>query len=272
MTILDTSPVCSSPIRPFERIFNARDFSKIAPDHITPGVVIRSALPSFASPSDLIQLAALGVRQVIDLRSDEERQMIPGLSSLPDCSFVSVPMVVTPWNFEVLDDGESHEMFLANEYLKMMSNSGERICRVLDLIADFDGTTLVHCTAGKDRTGIIVALLAVVAAAPISNILADYERSALEMPLLLSLLQSALPAAVDETNPVSGPISFESEKRRQLFFNAPKVAMEGVLRSVFPFPHKYFDEIGFSPDSRRHLQSKLLLRRDVNSTNTTEKT
>jgi protein-tyrosine phosphatase len=272
MTIIDTSPesIPSCPSKTtsvqttaaltFERILNARDINEIAPDHISPRVVIRSALPSLASASDLRQLTSLGVRQVIDLRSLEECALLPGVTSLPSCQFFNVPLVVAPWNFAALDSGQSVESFLADEYLSMMNNSGDRIRQVLELIAEFDGTTLLHCTAGKDRTGIIVALLGVIAAAPISNIVSDYEKSAEAMPSLFGLLQSAVPAGMDAANPTMGDTRLESQKRRELLFMSPRLALDGVLSRVFPFPHKYFDEIGFSRATRRHLQTKLLLR------------
>jgi protein-tyrosine phosphatase len=234
----------------FERIFNFRDLAQVDPQHIEPGVVFRSALPSLASGPDRSELAAIGISQVIDLRSDAEVVQMPSIS-LDGAVSRHVPLVVRPWDFSELDEGQPVAEFLAQEYIGLLNHSGDEIRQVLELVTHHNGPTLVHCTAGKDRTGIIVALLSIIAAAPISRIIEDYERSASAMPDLLRSLEAAcLTGDAD-------PIGFPTPARRELFLAAPSVSMQRTFERLFPTPHRFFDEISFSRVDRRALQARL---------------
>ncbi len=327
-----------------EHLINLRDLSSIDPGHISHGVAMRCALPTYATPNDRIALEKLGVTQIIDLRGDDEVSTVPMISGLRACTVRHVPLIVTPWNTDRLAEGVGIQDYLASEYRTMLVDSGEQINAVLQLITDHDGVTLFHCTAGKDRTGLIAALLGVIAAAPINRIIDDYALSAAAMPHLLDLFRQGshvrpeMPAPVSNgllhlgsnsdpsvhrsaapvsngllhlgsnsdpsvhrsaapvsngllhlgsnsdpsvhrsAAPVSNgllhlgsnsdpsvhrsaaPVVFNDSRQQRLFFASPAKAMEQTLASVFPFPHRYFDSIGYSRAARRHLQSRLIRR------------
>jgi protein-tyrosine phosphatase len=126
---------------------------------------------------DLTVFGALGIRAVYDLRSDRERETSP--NRLPERSNV-VELVAlisqdsSPPSLEALQlDGES---FLATIYLHMLERSGVGFGRILSGLADPSRLPAVfHCAAGKDRTGMVAALLLSVLGVDESDILDDYE-------------------------------------------------------------------------------------------------
>ena len=63
-------------------------------------------------------------------------------------------------------------------YLRYLDDRPDSIIAALRLIAHTDGATLVHCAAGKDRTGTVVALALAEVGVPADAIAADYARSA----------------------------------------------------------------------------------------------
>ena len=68
---------------------------------------------------------------------------------------------------------------IADLYDEMVELRQANIVRAVELIADHvsEGPVLVHCTAGKDRTGIVVALVQAAIGVPLESIVEDYERS-----------------------------------------------------------------------------------------------
>lgn len=66
----------------------------------------------------------------------------------------------------------------AGHYLGYLADRPDSIIAALRLIAGTDGATLVHCAAGKDRTGVVVALALAEVGVTREAIVADYARSA----------------------------------------------------------------------------------------------
>jgi protein-tyrosine phosphatase len=126
---------------------------------------------------DLEVFAALGIRAVYDLRSDRERETSP--NRLPEgADVVELVALISqdsaPPSLEALQlDGES---FLAGIYLHMLERSAVGFGRILSGLADGDRLPAVfHCAAGKDRTGMVAALLLSVLGVDEGDILDDYE-------------------------------------------------------------------------------------------------
>ena len=121
--------------------------------------------------------ASLGIRTVYDLRSDVERESTP--NRLPDASYTSELVslmsesAAPPPLDELIRDGE---VFLADVYLHMLKRSAASLGRILSGLADETRLPAVfHCAAGKDRTGMVAALLLSVLGVPEQDILDDYE-------------------------------------------------------------------------------------------------
>jgi hypothetical protein len=95
------------------------------------------------------------------------------------------------------DDEQERRWRATGVYLRYLDDRGDSIIAALRLIAYTDGATIVHCAAGKDRTGIVVALaLREVGVTP-EAIVADYARSADRIDAVLTRL-SKRPAYAEE--------------------------------------------------------------------------
>jgi protein-tyrosine phosphatase len=89
---------------------------------------------------------------------------------------------------------------LESLYLAMLQAVPDKLASLVTLAAHATGPVLVHCAAGKDRTGVAVAVLLTVAAVEPAAVIADYTATAPRIPALLSRLQvlgRRLPADAD---------------------------------------------------------------------------
>jgi protein tyrosine/serine phosphatase len=97
-------------------------------------------------------------------------------------------------------------------YVGYLEDAGDKVGQALRLLARPDsGTTLVHCAAGKDRTGVVVALALSLVGVTREAVVADYVRSAERVEAVLRRLQAAptyadelREATVDDVRPEAG--------------------------------------------------------------------
>ncbi len=161
---------------------------------IRPGALIRSANLQHLTATDVTTLVRdLGVRRVVDLRTDVEvERAAPGLlhaqpdvvvhhlSLYPDSDGNAENVVaidenpadstdddaakpVLPWQGDKLTPDRAP---VVSSYLRYLTRRPDSIVAALRAIAEPDGATLVHCAAGKDRTGVVVALALTVVGVP----------------------------------------------------------------------------------------------------------
>jgi protein-tyrosine phosphatase len=92
---------------------------------------------------------------------------------------------VLPWEAREKTHGR---MTVPQTYLRYLIDRPDSVVDALRLIATTDGATIVHCAAGKDRTGVVVAMaLSAVGVAP-EVIVADYALTAERIHLILARL------------------------------------------------------------------------------------
>ena len=159
----------TTPPPSFEGIHNFRDYGGYRADggSVRTGLLYRSGQHVAATDADLAVLAALDIRTVIDLRGIAEREMHPcrrhegwaGEVIAHDGSTTSSPphMDIGP---EVTTADYARDRML-QVYTRMPNNPAMHAMfgRYLHALADRDGASLVHCFAGKDRTGMAATLL-----------------------------------------------------------------------------------------------------------------
>jgi len=129
------------------------------------GGLARSAALDEVGPAGADQLAALGIQLVIDLREPGERG-----TPRHGRTVAAVPLYRLP-------DGPPQTGDLESVYDFLLRERGAALTEAVAAIADAPGPALVHCTAGKDRTGLVVALALAAAGHSDAEIVADYARS-----------------------------------------------------------------------------------------------
>ena len=119
----------------------------------------------------LAGLAGLGLHTIVDLRADIEAEQRPSAVAGLPARIVRAPIVRDPAGLPPLTD-------LGAEYRYMIDECGDSIgAAVRELCAAGALPALVHCAAGQDRTGIVIALVLAVLGVPDELIGADYSLS-----------------------------------------------------------------------------------------------
>jgi protein-tyrosine phosphatase len=157
-------------IHRFDALDNFRDFGDYATaagHRIASGRLFRSGHQARASETDLTRLGALGLATVVDLRRPSERRDQP---SRRPAGFTGAVIE------SALDDGgeaphmtflrtaeltpESGRRFMTETYRRLPFEPShlDLFTRYFQALAETDGPVLIHCAAGKDRTGLLAAL------------------------------------------------------------------------------------------------------------------
>jgi protein tyrosine/serine phosphatase len=140
------------------------------------GTVVRSDSPAALTEAGRAALADYGVRAIVDLRLPDELADDPNPFAEPgdhgiaytNVSFID-PAAAPP-------DAVST---LAEDYLQMLDRYRQGVAEAMAAIAGApEGAVLIHCAAGKDRTGLISALLLGLVDVPAETIAADYAMTA----------------------------------------------------------------------------------------------
>lgn len=162
-------------------------------------------------------LADLGVGVVIDLRDENEARWMPDDLEGLDVEVLRLPVF----------EGSSSSLggiTLVELYEKIVTQHASVVVNALsDLSAAGDRTVLVHCTAGKDRTGIVVALALLAVGVDRDAVLEDYE--ATEGYLAGEWLDGMIARAGRYGVP-------DTPELRALMGGSPRIALEEVLERV----------------------------------------
>jgi rhodanese-related sulfurtransferase len=171
------------------------------------GRVLRSAapLPGDAVPDGLTWPPAV----VLDLRSAGELGDVHPLAST-GARVVNVPLL------EALRPDAHPVRDLTDLYRVMLDQSAPRFVDVLREVAASDGPALLHCAAGKDRTGVSVALVLRLVGVEHEHVVADYLATEKEYDAIDARLSQGPGAAHRAQLPAS-------------FFTTPVEAIESVL-------------------------------------------
>lgn len=172
----------ATPDPTFERVWNLRELGGRRGRGgrvVRSSVLYRSDGLHHASPSDRAALAALRLRTVIDLRTSGELAAGRATDVLPDLAWHHRPVLAATWSEQGLDDDADPARFLADRYREMLVDGRDAIVGVFALLASPSTyPCLFHCAAGKDRTGVVAALVLGVLGARDEEILEDYAASA----------------------------------------------------------------------------------------------
>ena len=134
-----------------------------------PGRLFRSDAARFTDGPDL---AGLGLRTVVDLRDDREAELRPtGLDALVP-AVLRRPLDPHSLLSEISEDSPDP---LGELYLAFTRERGAKLAEIVtDLARPGALPALVHCAAGKDRTGVVIALVLSAIGVPDDVVAADY--------------------------------------------------------------------------------------------------
>ena len=163
----------------WEGLLNARDlggYPAAGGRETRWGAVVRSDSLAALTEAGRAALAGYGVRAVVDLRLPDELARHPNPFASPGDHGIAYT------NVSILDPAAGYPpetLTLAENYLWTLDRFAAYVAEVMAAIATApSGGVLVHCAAGKDRTGLISALLLGLVGVPAETIAADYALTA----------------------------------------------------------------------------------------------
>jgi protein tyrosine/serine phosphatase len=170
---------------PLQGVENFRDFGDYAAGQgrLKTGVLFRAAHQAEATDEDLVAMAGLGIVTIVDLRRPNERERDPsrrweGFAA----EVIDNDLGVTgedPWHTFLR--GSDLSVQAIRDYLVEYYRRAPFKERHLDLFRRYfqalgaaRGPVLIHCAAGKDRTGLLAALTHHVAGVADADVIDDY--------------------------------------------------------------------------------------------------
>lgn len=235
-------------------ILNLRDIAEVTAGSANAparGVVYRSSQPfGWDAEATMEFLNGQGIETIVDLRSEREAGMVPWqVAHDAGIDVVAAPLdpaEADPTATMSLQTAED----LGNYYLSWLSARPKAILNALQPVAE-GRTTLVHCAAGKDRTGVITAVVLLVAGVEDDLIIEDYAHTTGALPQILPALAELW----------SGHLPMhELPKELPVIMTAPAEAMatfiEGVRRQ-FGSIEDYLLGAGMTGDTLQSLRSVL---------------
>jgi protein-tyrosine phosphatase len=131
-------------------------------------VLVRSDCHDRLVSAGRLELDRYGVTAIIDLRDGDERSRYP--SPYEGCArYRPVPLD--------LDGIDGCHRSLGETYVAILGQRRARFAAAVSTIAAADGCAVVHCHAGRDRTGLVVAVTLAAVGVERAAIVADYMRS-----------------------------------------------------------------------------------------------
>jgi protein-tyrosine phosphatase len=240
---------------PLERAFNFRDLGGYG---ATDGRTVRWGLLYRADGihriegADLARVASLGIRTVLDLRTRgelDDHGRLP--AEVIDASYQHLPLLEQVWDRDVVTAERDAVEFLAGRYLEMLDLGESSIVSAFTTICDAECLPLVfHCSAGKDRTGVLAAVLLSVLGVSDDDIAADYALSRAAMHELAEWVRDTRPESY-ETMSAQPPA----------FLDAPPLAMQRFLaasRSRYGSLTQYVNDAGLGADAVKALRAAVL--------------
>jgi protein-tyrosine phosphatase len=241
-----------------------------------PGRVLRSDNLQTLTPGDVrVLVDEIGLREVVDLRTTAEI-LLEGKGPLRDVPDVvhrhftllperghhtdvfaveeaEIPELPEGWAESLLPrstpEHAEDESPGVRSYLGYLHDRGEAVVGAVRAIAQArEGASVVHCAAGKDRTGVVVALCLTVAGVPREEIVADYAMTADVIDALVAKLAAS-------------PTYAEDMERRDVSLHTPRAeTMERVLAlldETHGGPAGWLREHGFGDDEQAVLRARL---------------
>lgn len=241
-----------------DRIANLRDAADFpgAGSLLRPGQLLRSGHLHQAADSDLDALFAAGVRTVVDFRDDIEQQRAPS----PRWAGVVTrnhPIRDPEFNIDRLTEHVMNRNTasidltgqILDAYRRFPYTHTESLSAPARALAAGDGAVLVHCTAGKDRTGLAVALLQLALGIPYEPVMDHYLASGTYLADTNSVRIRAIAAMLDDPDWITPALEVRPE-----YLNSALQAVERTDGSI----ERYVQRWELSDQDWMALRSRML--------------
>ncbi|HEV7148292.1 MAG TPA: tyrosine-protein phosphatase [Pedococcus sp.] len=234
--------------------------------HVAEGRLLRSDNLQDLSAADVAHLVeVLGVSDIVDLRSNVEvhlegagplrsRDLVPhhhlSLMSDDQVEDAAAAALVVPWSKESgrPTPPRRDDDFWASHYLGYLADRPDSVSAALQVVATSTGATIVHCAAGKDRTGTVVAMALSVAGVADEEIVADYVASAERIERIVARL-------------LARPTYAEAMRDQPMSHHIPRAETMQRLLAVLAESHGgavgWLREQGWSDEQVATLRSRL---------------
>lgn len=186
-------------------VFNFRDLGGIPTRSggvVKRGKVFRSDNLGRLDAADKEVFMPLGIRTVIDLRRATEVETMGRVPEWTGAAWLHNHLEHDLWDHSTYNAQIGVARWLADRYRDLLESGAADIARVITLLSDADsGPTVVHCVAGKDRTGLISALTLSLLEVDDMEIAADYALTEVSEPAYQAWLRRTDPEAAAKPQP-----------------------------------------------------------------------
>ncbi len=210
-------------------------------------VLFRADGLSELTETDLAVLRQLGIRTVVDLRSVYELEQSRFDVEAHPVEFHHFPFID---QLPDVEEWDSRPGLLGSQYTGMLDDAMPQIVGALEVLAAPEARPAVfHCTAGKDRTGLLSALVLSLLGVPEETVVADYALSGEAMERLRAKLILKYPDGKAVISDISEVFSADPANMVRLFAH---------LRERYGSVPGYAERAGVSDDVVTRLRSALL--------------
>ena len=232
-------------------VYNFRDVGGLpaASGETRSRVLYRSGSLAHLGDEGRATITSLRLRRVIDLRDNAEVDRQPSLIDGIDVERLSLPVFLGS-SASFFDE----DLSLTDMYRTIVTDSRDRVVSVVRGIVQ-DQTVLVHCTAGKDRTGVTVAMALSAVGVDRDAVIGDYARTEQYVP---ADVRARVVAHLRSLHPGN------SSNLEELAAMSPAQVMRDVLAEVdrdYGSPTEYLRAGGLSDDEITELQRVLVVAR-----------
>ncbi|MFS0869572.1 tyrosine-protein phosphatase [Paenibacillus xylanilyticus] len=216
------------------------------------GMLLRSADLHELSEQDLLTADALGIDWICDLRSEFEVASRPS-PAIGKAINTNIPFMAEANPEEMQKIG--HDLHAG--YKAMILNTDKCALILHELLKEDRDTSLFHCAAGKDRTGVVCALILLTLGVPRDVVIEDYELTNLAVDGLMQRFLSGsnkdYKAYMDQMPDLQGAIP---EMMKAAFIEA---ALEAIDENYGSFELYLAEGLGINEEQRTALQNKYLV-------------
>lgn len=180
----------------FERLRNFRDLGGYRAGDgrtVAYGVLYRADSLGKLTGSDWDRFLALGIRTVIDLRYPWEIEASSRVPETERFTYANLSIEHRPYDQAEIDPDVDPWRYLADRFAEVAEDGVEEIGQAIELIAEGPGPAVFHCTSGKDRTGLLAALILTLLGVSDEQIVADFALTELASAQLRSDWEAAHP-------------------------------------------------------------------------------